>query len=105
MDGAWWLSDFGATVRVGDPIGELTQQFAPLPKLKGKPARPQYDWHMLAVALAVGLYPDTWREVLLANEQQGTYAPIDRLRAAIQSATTCTELKTLFERILGKCTG
>ncbi len=49
----------------GSPIKEVTQQFAPKAHLQGKPAKIQYDWHMLAVALAVKLYPDTWQEQLL----------------------------------------
>ncbi len=45
----------------GSPIKEVTQQFAPKAHLQGKPAKTQYVWHMLAVALAVKLYPDTWQ--------------------------------------------
>lgn len=101
--GQWALADFGGVVTVGSPIKEVTQQFAPLPQLLGKPAKKQYDWHMLAVALAVELYPDTWREQLLENDAQcGMYAPMHKLEAAIQAAS-CPALVELFGRILGKC--
>lgn len=60
MGGQWALADFGGVVPVGSAIKEVTQQFAPLPKLRGTPAKKEYDRHMLAVALAVELHPDTW---------------------------------------------
>lgn len=104
MDGQWALADFGGVVQAGEPIEEITQQFAPLPKLLGKPAHPQYDWHMLAVALAVELCQDTWHEQLVENDKtHGMYAPLHRLEAVIQAAS-CPALVELFGRILGKCT-
>jgi hypothetical protein len=101
-DGQWALADFGGVVEAHKPITEVTQQFAPQPQLKGKPALPQYDWHMLAMALAVELYPDTWREQLVVNEERGMYAPLHKLKAAIKVAS-CPALVELFGRIMGKC--
>jgi hypothetical protein len=100
-EGRWALADFGGVVVAGSPIKEVTQQFAPKAHLQGKPAKTQYDWHMLAVALAVELYPDTWQEQLLVNEAHGMYAPINKLRDAVQNAS-CPALVDLFKRILQK---
>ncbi len=101
MDGQWALGDFGAVVPAGCRIKEVTQQFAPVAQLSGKLAKTQYDWHMLAVALAVELHPDTWKDELVVCGMDGMLAPLSKLKAAIETATY-PALVEIFERILAR---
>mmetsp|Transcript_31602 Transcript_31602/g.94214 ORF Transcript_31602/g.94214 Transcript_31602/m.94214 type:complete len:263 (-) Transcript_31602:91-879(-) len=101
MSGQWALCDFGAVVRAGCHVKEVTQMFAPVAQLIGKPAKKQYDWHMLAVALAVWLHPDTWKDQLVVCSVDGMLAPLFKLEAAIETATD-PELHELFKRILAR---
>ncbi|KAG2424483.1 hypothetical protein HXX76_014535 [Chlamydomonas incerta] len=64
--GRWWLGDFGSAVRKGSPVTSTTTWFAPR-KLLGLPAEPQYDWHMLAVALVVECNRKSWKELLVED--------------------------------------
>ena len=50
--GQWWIGDFGSSVRIGEAIVSTTPSCHPKgTHLLGSPARWEYDWYMLAVAL------------------------------------------------------
>ncbi|GIL77537.1 hypothetical protein Vretimale_2937 [Volvox reticuliferus] len=66
MEGRWWLGDFGSTVRKGSPVTSTTTWFAPR-KVLDLPAEPQYDWHMLAVALVCEMNRKSWKELLVED--------------------------------------
>ncbi|KAL0056155.1 hypothetical protein WJX82_008246 [Trebouxia sp. C0006] len=50
MAGDWWLGDLGSAVEVGAAVQSTTAWFSQK-TLKGQPAKTEYDWYMLAVAL------------------------------------------------------
>ncbi|EFJ43027.1 hypothetical protein VOLCADRAFT_96771 [Volvox carteri f. nagariensis] len=77
--GRWWLGDFGSTVRTGSPVTSTTIIFAPC-MLLGLPAKPQYDWHMLAVVLVCEMNRNNWKELLI----KGSCSPPENLIVAIK---------------------
>ncbi|GIL71846.1 hypothetical protein Vretimale_670 [Volvox reticuliferus] len=65
-EGRWWLGDFGSAVRKGSLVTSTTACFAPR-KVLDLPAEPQYDWHMLAVALVCEMNRKNWKELLVED--------------------------------------
>ena len=83
MDGLWWLGDMGSAVPVGQAVGSTTEWFSK-EKVTGKPAKPEYDWYMLAVALVAELHKANWKAKLL----EGGHTPATKLMAAALEAET-----------------
>lgn len=69
QSGTWYLGDFGSCRHIGDKILSYTDVFYP-ECLYGQPAKPAYDWYMLAVSLLIELLPDKrkWRSNLCRNK-------------------------------------
>ncbi|EFJ49154.1 hypothetical protein VOLCADRAFT_104361 [Volvox carteri f. nagariensis] len=96
--GRWWLGDFGSTVRTGSPVTSTTLFFAPC-TLLGLPAKSQYDWHMLAVALVCEMNRNSWKELLI----KGGCSPPENLIAAVKELHRregCEELACFLNQLL-----
>ncbi|KAG2428097.1 hypothetical protein HYH02_014445 [Chlamydomonas schloesseri] len=97
-DGRWWLGDFGSAVRAGLPVKSTTTWFAPS-KLQGLPAQPQYDWHMLAVALVCEVNRTNWKDLLI----EGGCTPAHKLTAAVtelHGRNDCKALAAYLDELL-----
>ena len=66
MAGNWWLGDLGSAVEVGAAVQSTTVWFSQ-ENLTEQPAKTNYDWYMLAVALAAEVHKANWREKLLED--------------------------------------
>ena len=97
MQGNWWLGDFGSAVSVGQPVVSTTAWFSS-ENLIGKPAHPQHDWYMLAVALVCELHKDDWQSVLnLPEVGHVTPSRLQQVIANIRSSGTRELLTSILE--------
>ena len=94
MDGHWWLGDLGSAVAVGRSVVSTTEWFSQ-ERLMGKPAKPEYDWYMLAVALVAELHKRDWKDRLI----EGGHTPRGQLVAAAYETKT-EALEELLRKIL-----
>ena len=79
MAGNWWLGDLGSAVEVGAAVQSTTVWFSQ-ENLTEQPAKTNYDWYMLAVALAAEVHKANWREKLLEDG----HSPAAKVIAAVQ---------------------
>ena len=79
MDGNWWLGDLGSAVDMGAAVQSTTAWFSQH-NLKDQPAKAEYDWYMLAVALVAEVHKADWKEKLLENG----HSPAAKVIAAVQ---------------------
>ncbi|KAG2430238.1 hypothetical protein HXX76_010336 [Chlamydomonas incerta] len=99
-EGRWRLGDFGSAVPIDSPVTSTTTWFAP-GRLLGCPAKPQYDWHMLAVALVCEVNRNNWKQLLV----EGSYSPAHKLIAAVEELhgrEGCDELALFLNGLLQK---
>eukprot|EP00198_Chlamydomonas_reinhardtii_P009986 XP_001699323.1 predicted protein [Chlamydomonas reinhardtii] len=84
--GRWWLGDFGSAVPKGSAITSTTRWFAPPAAAKAAAtAVPEYDWHMLAVALVIEVLRRVglghkWQEMLV----EGSCTPRANILATLE---------------------
>lgn len=95
-DGRWFLGDFGSATPHDMPVLSYTRCFHKH-DLMGEPAAEQYDWYMLAVALAVEVCKESWREKLLDAQTQ---RPVDRALVSVAAAVDEPELQKLLISIM-----
>ena len=79
MYGNWWLGDLGSAVDVGAAVQSTTACFSQH-NLTDQPAKAEYDWYMLAVALVAEVHKANWKEKLLENG----HSPAAKVSAAVQ---------------------
>ena len=94
MEGNWWLGDLGSAVDVGAAVQSTTAWFSQ-DDLQGQPAKAEYDWYMLAVALVVEVHKADWKEKLLENR----HSPAAKVIAAVQEVQK-NSLLNLLQAIL-----
>ncbi|KAG2436525.1 hypothetical protein HYH02_011463 [Chlamydomonas schloesseri] len=104
--GRWWLGDFGSAVRTGSAIMSTTRWFAPPAATIKAAAVPQFDWHMLAVAMviealrSVGL-GNKWQEMLIdggCTPRENILAALKVLRGRMVDDAVLGSLHSLVER-------
>jgi hypothetical protein len=94
MAGDWWLGDLGSAVEVGAAVQSTTAWFSQK-TLKGQPAKTEYDWYMLAVALTAEVHKTDWQEKLL----QDGHSPVAKVVSAVQEVQK-KSLRDLLQTIL-----
>lgn len=95
MVGNWWLGDLGSAVEVGAAVQSTTVWFSQQ-NLKDQPAKTEYDWYMLAVALVAEVHKADWKEKLLENG----HSPKAKVIAAVQEVHRKSLLDLLQEILL-----
>ncbi|KAG2501151.1 hypothetical protein HYH03_000966 [Edaphochlamys debaryana] len=99
-DGRWWLGDLGSAVPAGAPVTSTTTRFAP-GNVIGLAAKPEYDWHMLAVALVCEVNRPHWKELLI----EGGCTPAAKLIAAVEGLhrrDDCKDLAVFLDELLSR---
>ncbi|KAG2487519.1 hypothetical protein HYH03_013800 [Edaphochlamys debaryana] len=96
----WWLGDLGSAVPVGAPVTSTTTWFAP-GNVIGLRAKPEYDWHMLAVTLVCEVNRPHWKELVI----EGGCTPAAKLVAAVEELGRrgdCEDLAAFLDELLSR---